>query len=92
MKSPNVFATVFLLVCFLVFGMLSAHPVQAGAGQNNQVAQSAQGGDAATPTPKPGNCSASSKDGSQTCQTNCKAGQVAHCTDGDPPKCVCAGG
>lgn len=43
----------------------------------------------ATTVPKPGNCSASSKDGKDVCQTNCKEGEVAKCRDGDPPECVC---
>jgi hypothetical protein len=91
MKSPSVFVRAFLLVCLLAFGMLSSGPLLADPAQGTQVAQST-GGDAATPAPKPGNCSASSPDGKQACQTNCKAGQVAHCTDGDPPTCVCSGG
>lgn len=44
---------------------------------------------AATTTPKPGNCSASSADGKDVCTTNCSAGQVASCQDGDPPSCAC---
>lgn len=91
MRIPYVSSSLSAVACLVALTMFPLGPALAGAEKSPQLSQAVtRDKDNATPSPKPGNCSASSKDGKQTCQTNCKEGQVANCTDGDPPTCSCS--
>ena len=78
-----------IAIYFVVLSNLLLGSMALGVAQADQASQPVVALESAIPSPKPGNCSASSPDKKHTCQTNCKVGEVASCRDGDPPECVC---